>query len=94
MGDYRTDTADEQFEFKQAELAVESGILVFKVLLVSRNGTGPETRATFALQAVSDHEAVIAGIGNGEGGVVRAIEAGSGTELVYSGFRFARTGNH
>lgn len=97
-GNYQADTSDEQFDFKQAELTIESGadesgILVFKVVLAPRNGADPEARAAFALQAVSDHEAVVAGIGNGEGGVVRALDSCNGTELVYSGFRFARTGN-
>jgi len=93
VGKYQTDTTDEQFDFKQAELTTESGILVFKAVLASKNGADPEARVTFALQAVSDDEAVVAGIGNGEGGVVRAMDSGNSTELVYSGFRFARTGN-
>ena len=93
MGNYQADTTDDQFDFKQAELATKSGVMVFKVVLASRNDTGPETRATFALQAVSDYEAVVAGIGNGEGGAVRSMDTGNSTELVYSGFRFARTGN-
>jgi CubicO group peptidase (beta-lactamase class C family) len=93
VGMYQTNTTDEQFNFKQAELATESGILVFKAVIASKNGVDPEAKVTYALQAVSDYEAVVAGIGNGEGGVVRAIDSSNGTELVYSGFRFARTGN-
>lgn len=93
VGMYQTDTTDEQFYFKQAELATESGILVFKAVIASKNGVDPEAKVTYALQAISDHEAVVAGIGNGEGGTVRAIDSGNNTELVYSGFRFARTGN-
>lgn len=93
MGKYQTDTTDEQFEFKEAELTTESGILVFKTVLASKNNIDSGSNVTFALQAISDHEAVIAGIGNGEGGVVRAIDSGNGTELVYSGFRFTRMGN-
>ena len=93
MGRYQTDTTDEQFDFKQAELATESGILVFKMLIASKNGDDSGTRVTVALQAVSDHEAVVAGIGEGEGGLVRAIDAGDNTELVYSGFRFGRAGH-
>lgn len=93
VGMYQTDTSDEQFNFKQAELATESGILVFKAVIASKNGVDSEAKVTYALQAVSDHEAVVAGIGNGEGGVVRAIDSSNGTELVYSGFRFARMGN-
>lgn len=98
VGMYQTDTSDEQFDFKQAELtiesgATESGILVFKAVIASKNGVDPEAKVTYALQAVSDHEAVVAGIGNGEGGTVRATDSNNGTELVYSGFRFVRTGN-
>ncbi|MCP5127884.1 MAG: hypothetical protein H6973_20415 [Gammaproteobacteria bacterium] len=90
---YQTDTTDEQFDFKQAELVTESGILVFKAVIASKNGVDPETRVTYALQAISDDEAVIAGIGNGEGSVVRATDLSNGTELVYSGFRFVRIDN-
>jgi CubicO group peptidase (beta-lactamase class C family) len=94
IGKYEsTDTGDEQFDFKHAELATESGILFFKALLTPKNGADRETRVKLALQAVSDHQAVVAGIGNGEGGVVRATDSGRGTELVYSGFRFTRIGN-
>ena len=92
-GMYQTDTTDEQFDFKQAELVTESGILVFKAVIASKNGVDPETRVTYALQAISDDEAVIAGIGNGEGSVVRATDLSNGTELVYSGFRFVRIDN-
>ena len=92
VGKYQVaDTIGEQFDVKQAELATESGILVFKAVLSSKSGVEPETRVALALQTVSDHEAVVAGIGSGEGGVVRAIDSGNGTELVYSGFRFIRT---
>jgi CubicO group peptidase (beta-lactamase class C family) len=94
VGMYQTDTTDEQFDFKQAELATESGILVLKAVIASRNGVDPEAKVTYALQVVSDQEAVVAGIGNGEGGVVRAIDSSNGTELVYSGFKFARRANH
>jgi CubicO group peptidase (beta-lactamase class C family) len=93
VGTYQTDTTDEQFDFKQAELATESGFLVFKVVIASKNGVDPEAKVTYALLAISDHEAVVAGIGNGEGGTVRAIDSGNSTKLFYSGFRFARTGN-
>jgi hypothetical protein len=93
IGLYQTDTRDEQFEVKLAELATESGILVFKVVVASKHGDYPETNMTIALQTLSDHDAIVAGIGNGEGGVVRAMDLSNGTELVYSGFRFARTDN-
>ncbi len=94
IGKYQTDTVDERFDFKQVELATETGILVFKAVLSSKDDGEPETRVTVALQAVSDHEAIVAGIGEGEGGVVRAIDSDNGTELFYSGFRFTRTDKH
>jgi hypothetical protein len=93
VGMYQADTTDEQFDFKQVELATESGILVFKAVIASKNGVDPEAKVTYALLAISDHESVVAGIGNGEGGVVRATDSGNNTELFYSGFRFVRTGN-
>ena len=93
LGRYQADTGDEQFDFQQTELTTESGILVFKVKFSPKNTTDPNTHTTLALQAISDDEAIIAGISNGEGGTVRAIDTEKGTELVYSGFRFVRTGN-
>lgn len=94
FGRYQSDTSDEQFDFKRIELAAQSGILVLKVVIASKNGVDPEANVTFALRAISDHEAVVAGIGNGEGGTVRALDSGNNTELLYSGFRFDRLGNH
>jgi hypothetical protein len=93
VGMYQTDTTDEQFDFKQIELATESGVLAIKAVIASKNGVDPEAKVTYALQAVSDQEAVVAGIGNGEGGLVRAIDSGNNTGLFYSGFRFVRMGN-
>jgi len=48
------------------------------------------TGSTIALQPISEDEAVVAGIGNGEGWVVRASDIPGSHELVYSGFRFVR----
>jgi hypothetical protein len=90
MGRYRVDTSGELFDFKTAELSSEAGILVFKAVFAAKNGHDPESAATYALQAITDAEAVVAGIGNGEGGVVRAIDSTTGTELIYSGFHFVR----
>jgi CubicO group peptidase (beta-lactamase class C family) len=90
LGTYRADTSDEQFDLKRVELATEAGFLVFKAVIVPRDSADPEVSATFALTPISNDEAVVAGIGNGEGGMVRASDPGNGTELVYSGFRFVR----
>jgi CubicO group peptidase (beta-lactamase class C family) len=45
---------------------------------------------TVALRAVSDSEAVVAGLEDDEGGTVRALAEGGGEVLRYSGFRFRR----
>ena len=99
VGRYQTDTTEEQFDFKQAELAIESGMLVFKTVIASKNVIEPGTDATFALRVIDDHTAAVAGIGNGEGGVMRVIDAGQGAELVnsgftLSGFRFVPMSDH
>ena len=94
LGKYRTDTSEEQFDFKEFELASSSGVLVAKITLSSKNGTAPETRITIALNPISDSEAVVAGLGNGEGGVIRALDHGNTSEFVYSGFHFVRVGVH
>ncbi len=91
MGKYATDTTDEPFDLKQGELTTVSGILAFKVVITAKGDTKPGTSVTLALRAISDDEAVVAGIGNGEGGVLRAMHADGSTELVYSGFRFSRS---
>lgn len=90
VGTYRTDTAGEQFTLRQARLATESGVLVFKAAIDPGNDVDAMTGVTVALQAITDHEAVVAGIGNGEGGLVRARDSGKSVEIVYSGFRFTR----
>jgi CubicO group peptidase (beta-lactamase class C family) len=92
LGKYRTDTSEEQFDFKEFELASSSGMLVANVTLSSKNGTAPETRITIALKPISESEAVVAGLGNGEGGVIRALDHDNTSELVYSGFHFVRAG--
>ncbi len=43
-----------------------------------------------ALIPVSNDEAVMAGIGNGEGGTIKAIDNHGTTTLIYSGYRFPR----
>lgn len=94
MGRYRADTSGEVFNFKTAELTSESGVLVFKAVSAGKSGSDPESKVAYALEAITDDEAVVAGIGNGEGGVVRAIDRATGPELIYSGFHFVRIGEH
>lgn len=90
LGKYHTDTSEEQFNFKEFELESSSGMLVVKVTLSPKNGTAPEDKITIVLRPISETEAVVAGLGNSEGGVIRAFDHGNTSELVYSGFHFVR----
>jgi hypothetical protein len=44
-----------------------------------------------ALRPISDTEAIVVGLGNGEGGVVRVIKENGQDKLFYSGYVFTPT---
>lgn len=83
LGAYRVDTRGEAFEIRRLELGMEQGLLVADTSvsdLLTGNG---ETRIRMPLIPVSDDEAVLWGVANGEGGTLRYVGQG---RLYYSGF--------
>lgn len=90
LGKYRADTTAEVFDFGAFELTSEKGLFVAKVTLAPKDPRGKKMSTTFALRPISDTEAVVVGLGDGEGGTIRAVERDGKWELLYSGFRFTR----
>jgi hypothetical protein len=89
FGKYVTDQPGEGICYKGLELAEQDGLLVARIS-VSADWTGtpgaPLGQAVFPLTPVTGDEAVIAGIGIGAGGVIRAENGG----LYHSGYDFKR----
>jgi len=90
LGEYQCDTSREEFEFRQMALEVKDGILTANLVLASKVEKGRVTETRIALKPLSDTEAVISGLGNGEGGTLRVLDTAGGGVLLYSGFRFIR----
>ena len=90
VGTYQAENADRNLEFHKLSLQIEDGILVTSTTLSSKLWGVDNISARIALIPVSDDEAVIAGIGNGEGGTVKAIDDSGAVTLIYSGYRFSR----
>ncbi|MBI4805954.1 MAG: beta-lactamase family protein [Desulfovibrio sp.] len=86
IGKYATDQPGEGICYKGLELTKKDGLLVAKIAVSSGVAGTPTAQAEFPLVPVSDHEAVIGGIGTGTGAVVRAEGGG----LYHSGYDFRR----
>lgn len=87
LGRYSLDTQGESFEISHLEMKIENSVLVMQAELRGRFTDDQETPLRIPLLPVSDTEAVVWGLGNGEGGTVRVLENGA---LYYSGFILAR----
>lgn len=87
LGSYSLDTQGEPFEISDLELKIENDVLVMQGKLRGRFTDGPVTPLRIPLLPVSDTEAVVWGLGNGEGGTVRVLDKGA---LYYSGFILTR----
>ena len=85
LGFYQANTTDELFEFKKLYLEFSEGVLFFNVTIEDKL-TDSETKLKIALSPLSDIEAVVTGLANGEGGTVRVIKTGESENLYYSGF--------
>lgn len=90
LGKYHADTTEEVFDFASFELSNAKGIFVANMTLKPKDQRTSATTTAIALRPISDTEAVVVGVGNGEGGVMRAVEHDGTTELRYSGFCFTR----
>jgi hypothetical protein len=93
LGFYRTNMQDELFKINKLQLEIEDGILLFNVTVQGKSAdTG--TNLKMALHPISDTEAVVTGLANGEGGTVSIIKNGALENIIYSGFMFSPVVNN
>ena len=90
LGTYTT-LSDEQIEFQPLELTIDNGMLMARVVVSSPIAQAKKQELKLALRPISDTEAVVVGLGNGEGGVVRVIKENGQDQLFYSGYVFTPT---
>jgi len=87
LGSYETSMLDEQFGINKLQLSIEDEVLLFNVTVQGKSAD-TSTALKIALNPVSDTEAVVIGLANGEGGTVSVNMDGSMGNLYYSGFLF------
>jgi CubicO group peptidase (beta-lactamase class C family) len=90
VGTYQAENSDRNLDFRNLSLQIENGMIVTSTTLSSKLWGIDNYTARGVLIPVSDDEAVMAGIGNGEGETVRAINDHGSMVLIYSGYRFSR----
>lgn len=92
LGRYEVvDAADEPFALRDVRLEEDAGALVLRVEAASAEASDAVMVRRMALAPADDDEAVVVGLGIGEGATVRALP-GPGAALRYSGFRLVRAG--
>ncbi len=87
LGGYSLDARGEPFRISDMELKIDNEVLVMLGKLQGRFTNDEETPLRIPVVPVSDTEAVVWGLGNGEGGTIRVLDEGS---LYYSGFMLTR----
>lgn len=85
LGFYRTNTLDELFKINKLQLEIDDGILLFNVTIQGKSADSG-TELKIVLNPISDTEAVVTGLANGEGGTVRVRKTGATENIYYSGF--------
>lgn len=85
LGNYEINTRDELFKINKLQLVIEDGVLLFNVSLHAKSAN-KNTGLKIALNPISDTEAIVIGLANGEGGTVRVKIEGATEKLYYSGF--------
>jgi hypothetical protein len=85
LGRYKTDTKDESFEIDKLTLKIENNVLFFSMNIKGHKETNSRL-FKIALNPISNTNAIVIGVANGEGGTVRVI----GERLYYSGFVFEK----
>jgi len=82
------DLSGERFTIRDLRVEEDLGVLVARVRVSGTMPSDPAVEVRLALRPVSDDEAVVTGLGTGEGATVRALHGPAGTLLRYSGFTF------
>jgi CubicO group peptidase (beta-lactamase class C family) len=90
LGRYHCDNPDHTIEFGDARLDVEDGLMIFATSIASKPLAQDRQDRRFALMPTSDYQAIVVGVGAGEGGTVRASDRGGHVSLMYSGLSFTR----
>ena len=88
VGEYVALNGYEELDFGKFVIKVENGILLVETSITSNYVPQVSTEIRVALMPISDTEAVVIGLGNSEGGTVRATDETGEENLYYSGFRF------
>lgn len=87
LGEYTLDAPDEYFKLQQIAIRAEKGILFARIKVADKSTPQKKTlEIKIALKPVSDTEAIVVGLGNGEGGTLRAVQDSGVEKLIYSGF--------
>lgn len=92
VGHYQTSTHDELFKLKDSRLEIVDDVLLFNVTVLGKS-SDLSTKLKIALKPVSDTEAIVIGMANGEGGTVTVQTTGATEQLYYSGFLFSSAAN-
>lgn len=90
LGTYRCVTPDLVTSLQRLRLEDDNGVLVANVQVIGELTQEQPVSLRVPLRPISDTVAVVAGLGNHEGGVVRVSTNGGQPQLYYSGFRFRR----
>lgn len=90
LGDYRGESGDEEVEFNRFSLVDNDGYLTAHIAVSSKIFQTDTVEDRIVLKPLSDTEAAVMGLGNGEGGVLRVIQEQGQEKLLYSGYRFTR----
>jgi len=85
LGLYKTDTEDENFKIDNLELKSKNSILYFSMKLKGKNASDGSI-FKMALNPISDTQAIVIGLANGEGATVQVLD----NKLYYSGFIFEK----
>lgn len=88
IGSYESSIPDEQFRIQSFKLSMEKSILLVNISIQGKSSDYNVTKLKIALEPISDTEAIIIGLANGEGGTIRVISDGITEQLYYSGFLF------
>lgn len=90
LGEYECVNSQEDFTFRSVRLENDAGGLVARMVADSRAWGSRATNSAIAVRPISESEAVVVGVGNGEGDMLRLSHEDNATVLAYSGFKFVR----
>jgi hypothetical protein len=90
FGHYRLDDPDGQTQFKDMELQDRDGLLTVKAKITSKIFNIEDTDYLITLEAISDHDAIVAGVFYPDGDTVHVTREDGQVRLYYAGLRFTK----